>query len=44
MVETGAEETMENGLGAAYRLQSVLHRLRWERPLQRQGIEVLPVG
>lgn len=28
---------MEDGLGASHRLQN-LHRLRWERPLQRQDI------
>ena len=29
---------LEDGLGASHRLEDILHRLRWERPLQRQGI------
>ena len=38
---TGKE--MEDGLGASHRLGIILHRLRWERPLQRQGIRKIPV-
>ena len=34
---------MEDGLGASHRLEDILHRLRWERPLQRQGIRKIPV-
>lgn len=40
-VERSTEGIIENGLGAAYRLHILvkMHRLRWERPLQRQSIE-----
>ena len=40
MVGTGAEDTAEDGLGAAHRLRFLPHRPRRERPLQRQGMLV----
>ena len=40
LVEKGAEDFAEHGLGAAHRLRVLPHRPRRERPLQRQGMLV----